>query len=58
LEYKESTAAEWVLWDDTITLAEDVIISLTPGTYYDIKVQARNIVGYSPDSNILTELAA
>jgi titin len=58
LEYRESTAADWVLWDDAITLTEDVIFSLTPGTYYDIKVQARSIVGYSADSNILTELAA
>jgi titin len=58
LSYKETSSSDWIVYDDAILDTQITVISLTPGVYYDFKVEARNIVGYSDFSDSITELAA
>lgn len=58
LSYKESNSADWIVYDDTIVDTSITVTSLSPGLYYDFRVEARSVVGYSPYSDVLTELAA
>jgi hypothetical protein len=42
----------------TLNVKSLVVTGLTPGSRYSFKVQARNSIGYSADSNTITALAA
>lgn len=46
------------MFADGLTSKLATITGLTPGTYYDIVVSARNLIGSSLDSSKLTVLAA
>jgi hypothetical protein len=47
-----------VISTDTETDLSSVIVGLLPRTYYDIKIEARNLIGYSPESAVVSILAA
>lgn len=43
---------------DTEVEKSHVITGLIPRTYYDIKIESRNLIGYSPFSVTVSILAA
>jgi hypothetical protein len=56
--FKEDSAPEFQLYKYNFTLTDMTLIGLSPGTIYNFRVEARNLVGYSAFSNVLVELAA
>ena len=58
VSYKSTVATEYVIFASGLTTTEHTVDGLTPSVYYDFKVEARNIVGYSDYSVVMTELAA
>lgn len=58
LSYKETSNSDWIVYDDAILDTQVTVTSLTPGVYYDFKLEARSIVGYGGFSDSITELAA
>jgi hypothetical protein len=58
LSYRVNGATEWIVWDSAIVGNTATVTGLTPGTYYDFMLQARNIVGLGAPSEVITVLAA
>lgn len=59
-EYRVWTDQSTGTWKvlKTLNVKSLVVTGLTPGSRYSFKVQARNSIGYSVDSNTITALAA
>lgn len=55
---EQGSSNNWQLIASDILLKTFIVVDLTPGVTYSIKIQALNSIGYSVDSNVVTALAA
>jgi len=50
--------SDYSIYQSNVVDSELTVTGLTPGTYYDFKVEARSLVGFSAFSDAITVLAA
>lgn len=58
ISYKIATDTDFIVYKLNYTMTEVIVINLVPGTQYNFKVESVNLVGYSPFSETIIELAA
>jgi hypothetical protein len=58
ISMKLTTDSTWTVLASDITLTEYTATSLTSDLIYDFKVESRNLVGYSPETTIISIRAA
>lgn len=58
VSYRSEADLEYAVFEENVVNKFTTVTGLTPGTYYDFKVKARNVKGLSVDSAIETILAA
>lgn len=47
VNYKQEYDSEYTVYQDGILPTELTVTGLTPGVFYDFKVEARNLIGFS-----------
>jgi hypothetical protein len=58
VNYKTQDDSSFTVYQDSLLATDLTVTGLTPGVYYNFKVESRNLVNYSPYSDEIIVLAA
>lgn len=58
VSYKQQSSSVWLVFSEKTNIKPHTVTELTPGIVYEFRVEARNLVGHSPYSASISELAA
>ena len=61
IDYQVSYAVQsgsFAVYSSNVVEANEIVTGLTPGQTYEFKIEARNVIGLSEYSSVLTVLAA